>query len=83
LAGRLTGETSAAGYTVTLVYNIRSLLEQVTNGRGQNITYTYDDAGRLNTATGLGGTVSYTTMKTATYLPLPTTAAPLPGNTTP
>lgn len=60
LAGRFRGETSEAGSTVSLDYNPRNLIEKVTNGRGQAISYTYYGTGRVETSTGPEGTISYT-----------------------
>ncbi|WP_421072462.1 RHS repeat-associated core domain-containing protein [Pelotomaculum propionicicum] len=59
LAGRLTSETSSAGNIVLMAYNNRNLPEQITNSRGQIISYTYDDASLIKTSTDPTGTVAY------------------------
>lgn len=51
---------TATGSDITYGYNSLNVLSEYTNGRGQQTTLTYDDAGRLISAVSVDGTVSYT-----------------------
>ncbi len=58
--GRLTSNTTVNAYSKDFVYNSQGLVERSINGRGQEITYQYDEAGRLVNVIDPLGTVSYT-----------------------
>ncbi len=59
--GRVTARTSTADRTISYEYeSLRDLLTSFINGRDQEISYQYDDAGRLVSSTGPEGTCSYT-----------------------
>ncbi|HCF49433.1 MAG TPA: hypothetical protein DER60_04075, partial [Syntrophomonas sp.] len=59
LLGRLTSRSTATG-TVEYAYNEIGQLSTFTNGRDQNRTWQYDDAGRPISMTDPDGTITYT-----------------------
>lgn len=57
---RLTSETTNYYGTITYGYNRLNVLSEYTNGRGQQTTLAYDDAGRITRSISTEDAVSYT-----------------------